>query len=53
MARRMSFAGRFGSACGAPFAAGKFLEAHPQFEWMTGLLKERPAEPWAVFKAGE
>ncbi len=53
MARRMSFAGRFGSACGAPFAAGKFLEAHPQFEWMTGLLKDRPAEPWTVFKAGE
>ena len=53
MAKRMSFAARFGSACGAPFAAEKFLEAHPQFEWMAGLLKDRPAQSWANFKAGE
>jgi len=53
MVKRMSFVARFGTACGAPFLAGKFLEAHPQFEWMTGLLKDRPSQPWAVFQAGE
>jgi hypothetical protein len=53
MAKHMSFAARFGTACGMPFVASKFLEAHPQFDWMTGLLKDRPSEPWAVFKAGE
>ena len=53
MAKRMSVAARFGSACGAPFMAAKFLAAHPQFDWMTTLLKDRPTQPWTVFKAGE
>jgi hypothetical protein len=53
MAKRMSFAARFGSACGMPFMAEKFLEAHPQFDWMAGLLKDRPGQSWGVFKAGE
>jgi hypothetical protein len=53
MAKQMSFAARFGSACGLPFSATKFLGAHPQFDWMTGLLADRPSEPWAVFQAGE
>ncbi|MGO8679195.1 MAG: C45 family autoproteolytic acyltransferase/hydolase [Limisphaerales bacterium] len=53
MAKQMSFSARWGAACGMPFVAGKFLAAHPQFDWMTGLLKDRPAEPWALFTAGE
>lgn len=53
LARRMAFDARWGSACGMPFVAHKFLAAHPQFEWMTGLLKDRPAEPWTEFRAGE
>src|SRR5439155_24807744 len=53
MARQMSFAARWGSACGTPFLAAKFLAAHPQFEWMTGLLQDRPAQPWTIFEAGE
>jgi hypothetical protein len=53
MAKQMSFAARWGTACGMPFVAGKFLTAHPQFEWMSGVLKDRPAEGWAVFRAGE
>jgi hypothetical protein len=53
MARRMSFAARWGSACGTAFDADKFLEAHPQFDWMRGNLKSRPSQPWAVFTAGE
>jgi hypothetical protein len=53
MARRMTFAARWGSACGTPFVAEKFLTAHPQFEWMTGILKDRPSQPWTTFRAGE
>jgi hypothetical protein len=52
MAKRMSFVGRWGAACGMPFNAAQFLEAHPQFDWMTGLLKDRPTQPWTEFCAG-
>jgi hypothetical protein len=53
MAKQMSFEARWGSSCGMPFYAGEFLGKHPQFEWMTGLLKDRPTRPWATFKSGE
>lgn len=53
MAKQMSFAARSGSACGTPFNAMKFLEEHPQFDWMAGILKSRPSQPWAEFRAGE
>jgi hypothetical protein len=53
MAKQMSFVARWGTACGTPFDAKKFLEQHPQYDWMNGLLKDRPTQPWTVFKAGE
>ena len=53
MAREMSFVARWGSACGIPFNGTKFLNAHPQFDWLTGMLKDRPTQPWTIFKAGE
>ena len=53
MARQMSFIARWGSACGTPFDAASFLDRHTQFEWMQGLLKDRPTRPWTIFKAGE
>jgi Phospholipase B len=53
MAREMSFRARWGSADGTAFDAGAFLREHPQFYWMEGVLKDRPAEPWVEFKAGE
>jgi hypothetical protein len=53
MAKEMSFEARWGSSCGLPFNAGEFLTKHPQFEWMTGLLKDRPTRPWTTFKSGE
>jgi hypothetical protein len=53
MAKAMSFAARWGSADGTAFDAPAFLAAHPQFDWQTGYLKSRPAEPWVEFKAGE
>lgn len=53
MAREMSFVARWGSACGIPFNATKFLDENPQFDWMNGLLNDRPTQPWTIFKAGE
>jgi len=53
MAKQMSFVARWGSACGTPFDASAYLEKHHQFEWMKGLIKDRPSQPWTVFKAGE
>jgi hypothetical protein len=53
MAGRMSFMGRWGAACGLPFDGKKFLADHPQYDWMEGLLRDRPTEPWTEFKSGE
>lgn len=53
LARALSFEARFGSACGAAFDAVAFLKAHPQFDWMEGILRSRPTQPWTTFKAGE
>ncbi len=53
MARDMSFVARWGAACGTPFIAHKFLAAHPQFDWMQPILKDRPSEQWTVFRAGD
>jgi len=53
MARDMTFVARWGSACGMAFDKNKFQEEHPQFDWMKGLLEDRPSEPWTIFKAGE
>ena len=53
MAKRMAFDARWGSACGTTFRAGKFLSAHPQFEWLEATLQDRPGQPWTTFRAGE
>jgi len=53
MARQMSFAARWGSACGTAFDAPKYLAEHPQYEWMKDILQSRPSEPWTNFVAGE
>jgi hypothetical protein len=52
LARQMSFLARWGTSCGTPFIAAKFLAGHPQFYWMDGLLKDRPSQPWVTFQAG-
>lgn len=53
LARKMTFLARWGSPDGTAFDAPAFLAAHPQFDWMTGILQSRPSEPWAEFQAGE
>lgn len=53
LAKQMSFIARWGAACGTAFNAKKFLDEHTQYDWMKGLLKDRPSEPWTVFKAAK
>ncbi len=53
MAKQMRFAARWGSADGIGFDADQFLKDHAQFDWMAGLLKSRPVQPWTEFRAGE
>ena len=53
MAKQMSFIARWGKACGMPFIAKDFLDKHPQFNWMNELLKDRPTQPWTLFRTGE
>jgi hypothetical protein len=53
MAKQMSFSARWGSACGIPFNAKAYLEKHSQFDWLDGLITDRPSEPWTTFMAGE
>ena len=53
MAKKMSFRARFGNSSGMPFNAEKFLAEHPQFDYLKGYLKDRPARPWTLFSAGE
>ena len=50
---KLSPVARWGAAHGMPFNAKKFPEQHPQYDWMNGLLKNRPTQPWTVFKSGE
>jgi len=51
MAKQMSFSAKWGSACDISFDAKTFLELHPQYDWTTGLLKDRPMRKWTIFKA--
>jgi hypothetical protein len=53
LGKKMTFIGRWGTADGMPFDAGKFLREHPQYDWQTGLLKDRPSQPWTVFRAAD
>jgi hypothetical protein len=53
MAKELSFWARWGSSCGMPFDAEKFLAEHIQWSHLEGYLKDRPSQPWNSFSAGE
>lgn len=40
---------RWGRACGQPLDVRSFLAAHPQYDWLRGLMKDRPTRPWTTF----
>jgi hypothetical protein len=45
-AEKLDLVARWGSSCGRPFDAAKFLAAHPQFDYLKPFLKDRPTQPW-------
>jgi hypothetical protein len=51
MAKEMKFWAKWGSSCNIPFNAKKFLKENPQYDYLEGYLKDRPAKPWTVFEA--
>jgi len=53
LAKKLSFWARWGSSNGMPFDAQAFLSKHAQFSYLKGYLKDRPTQPWILFKAGE
>ena len=53
MAKSLSFWARWGNSSGMPFDAEKFLEEQIQWSHLEGYLKDRPSQPWTLFKAGE
>lgn len=53
MTRELSLWARWGHACGMPFDAAAFLREHPQWHWLEGHMRDRPAQPWVVFRAAD
>jgi len=49
MVSRMSFTAAAGHACGKNFQAQEHLQAHPEFDWEQGLLRDMDAFPWTTF----
>jgi hypothetical protein len=53
LARELSFCARWGSSSGMSFDAEKFLTEHIQYNYLEGYLKDRPSQPWTLFRAGD
>lgn len=53
MAENLSFWARWGNSCGMPFDAHKFLDKHPQWNYLEGYLFSRPHQDWTKFSAGQ
>ena len=50
MAKELSFVARWGNSSGMPFDAEAFFVAHPQWNYLDGYIKDRPTQPWTLFK---
>ena len=48
-AKAMRFWGRFGSSCGCAFDAKKYFAQHPQFDYLSEFIDDRPSQPWTCF----
>jgi len=52
MAGMMQFWAAGGHQCATDFIADQFLAAHPEYDWMKGLLRDMKTEPWTTFTSG-
>ena len=51
MAEKMQLWAAMGHPCAKDFIAADYLKAHPEHEWMRGLLRDMKTEPWTLFTA--
>ena len=51
MAEDLMFWARWGNSSGMPFDADDFLNEHIQWSHLDGYLKDRPSQPWTLFRA--
>ncbi|HEY3381763.1 MAG TPA: C45 family peptidase [Vicinamibacterales bacterium] len=52
MAASMQLWAAMGHQCAPDFKADAFLQQHPEYGWMKGLLRDMPTKPWTRFAAG-
>ena len=52
MAKRMSLWAALGHPCASDFIAKDFIEAHPEYVWMEGLIVDMKTRPWTEFTSG-
>src|SRR5437773_3618233 len=52
MASTMQLWAAMGHPCGYDFAASAFLQEHPEYKWMSEILRDMPSRPWTVFTSG-
>jgi len=50
MARKLSFIGRFGSACGRDFDASEHIRKYPDFKHWAPVLSDLPRQPYHTFQ---
>ena len=50
MAKKLSFIGRFGSACGRDFDASEHIKANPVFKSWTPVLRDLPSQSYNHFE---
>jgi hypothetical protein len=51
LAQQMGFMARWGSSCGLPFDKTLFMKEHAQWKRYEPYLKDRPSQPWTLFKS--
>ena len=52
-AKNLSFWTRWGSSSGMPFHVQTYLAEHIQYNYLDGYLKDRPTQPWILFRTDE
>ena len=53
MAGKMEMVARAGHPCGEDFHAAEFLAKHPEYAWLSPVLRDMKAGPWTRFKSGD
>ena len=52
MAAKLQLWAAMGHPCAPDFIAADFLQRHPEYDWMRGLLRDMKTQPWTLFSSG-